>query len=90
MHEAALMRGLMRRLHRIAEDEQARRITAVRVRLGALSHFSPAHFEEHFARAARGSVAEGAALHVTVSGDAAAPDAQDVTLEEVDIETGAA
>lgn len=86
MHEASLMSGLMRRIDEVAKAEGAKRIVGVSVWIGALSHMSAEHFAEHFERAAAGSVAEGARLDVTVSGDAAHASAQDILLEKVDLE----
>ncbi|MGF1474858.1 MAG: hydrogenase/urease maturation nickel metallochaperone HypA [Geminicoccaceae bacterium] len=87
MHEASLMTGLIRRIEKIAEQERASRVTRVRVWCGALSHMSAAHCAEHFREAARGTIAEGAALDVTVSDDITDRRAQDVMLESVDIES---
>lgn len=60
MHDASVMRSLMRQVMAIAARHAAQRVTAVRVRLGRLAHMSPAHFGEHFEDAARGTLAEGA------------------------------
>ncbi|MEJ2761111.1 MAG: hydrogenase/urease maturation nickel metallochaperone HypA [Gammaproteobacteria bacterium] len=87
MHEASLIRGLINQLSAIAEAENAVRIAAVQVRLGALSHFTREHFAEHFHDAARGSPAEGADLRITVSEDTSDPNAQHVLLEGVEVET---
>ena len=54
--------------------------------LGALSHFSPDHFREHFEDASRGTVAEGAAVEAEMRTDPTEPDAQGVVLESIDIE----
>jgi hydrogenase nickel incorporation protein HypA/HybF len=86
MHEATLMDDLMHRIAKIAEAEQARRVTGVSVRLGALSHFSAEHFAEHFERASNGTIAEGARLEVSVSDDMQDADAQEVVLESVEVE----
>jgi len=86
MHEASLLRGFMRQLQDIAAAQGAVRITAVSVRLGALSQMSPEHFAEHFEAAARGTIAEGAVLHATVSEDFADPRADGVWLEDVEVE----
>ncbi len=85
MHEASLMRDLMRRIDLVARQEGVARVTAVRVRLGALSHFSAAHFKEHFAAAAAGGPAAGAHLTVTASEDRGDPHAAEVTLESLDV-----
>ena len=87
MHEATLMAGLMRRIAAIAKAELAGRITGVSVRLGALSHISAEHFAEHFEHASRGTVAEGARLTVKVSDDMHDVNAQDILLEDVEVET---
>ena len=87
MHEASLMRGLMRKIQEVAASEGAAGIVAVEVWLGALSHMSKAHFAEHFAQASTGTMAEGARLDVTVSEDTAHPNAQDILLVSVEVKT---
>jgi len=86
MHEASLMRDLMTRLLEVAAARGARRVVTVTVRLGALSHMSPAHFREHFDYAARGTIAEGAELEAIADTDIRAPHAADVMLETFEIE----
>jgi hydrogenase nickel incorporation protein HypA/HybF len=86
MHERALMRDVVARLETVAEAESGTRVTRVSVRLGALSHFTPEHFREHFEDAARGTVAEGAAVDAVVDTDPAGPRAGDVVVESVEVE----
>lgn len=86
MHEAALIDDLMRKIAEVAERENAGRVTAVRVWLGALSHMSAQHFRAHFDHAAAGGIAEGARLSTDVSADLDHPDAQRVLLVSVDVE----
>lgn len=86
MHEQSLIRALVRQLEQVAEAEGASKVTAVRVRCGALSHFTPEHFREHFERAAAGTMAEGAEVTVELSGDIADPDASGLRLESVEVE----
>jgi len=86
MHEQSLMDGLMHKIYALAAEHRASRITAVQVRLGALSHMSPGHFREHFAQAAQGSIAENATLRIETSDDTTEARAQDVVLEEVEVE----
>jgi hydrogenase nickel incorporation protein HypA/HybF len=86
MHEASLMRGLMKMLGEVATNEGASRVVAVEVWLGALSHMSAGHFAEHFAQASAGTMAEGARLDVTVSEDTAHPNAQDILLVSVEVQ----
>ncbi|MEM8948160.1 MAG: hydrogenase maturation nickel metallochaperone HypA [Pseudomonadota bacterium] len=85
MHEASLMIGLMRQIETIARQEKAERVTKVTVWCGALSHMTEAHFAEHFEQAAKGTLAEGATLDVTISDDLTADHAQDVLLESIDV-----
>ena len=87
MHEASLMKGLMARIDSIAEAEKARRVVAVSVWCGALSHMTAEHFGEHFRQSAAGTIAEGARLDVTLSNDISHPNAQDVLLESIEVES---
>ncbi len=86
MHEKALMDDLIRKLEAEARSEGAARVTRIRVRLGALSHFTEAHFREHFEDAARGTVADGAAVEAELRTDPTEPEAQGVVLESIDVE----
>lgn len=86
MHEQALMADVVRKLEQTATDGGAERVTRVVVHLGALSHFSPEHFREHFVDATRGTIAEGAEVVATVDGDIAAPHATGVVLKDVELE----
>jgi hydrogenase nickel incorporation protein HypA/HybF len=86
VHEKHLTEDLVRELESIATAEGARRVTRIRVRLGALSHFTPEHFREHFDLAAAGTAAEGADVQAELTTDPTAPGAQDVLLETVELE----
>lgn len=85
MHERALMDDLVSKVLAVAEAEQAARVVSIRVRLGALSHFTPEHFVEHWADASRGTVAEGSRVEATVESDVTGDAAQGVTLESVEV-----
>ena len=87
MHEASLMKNLMRQLDEIAKAENAKRITGVSVWLGALSHMSAAHFTEHFEEASAGTIAEGAEIDVTVSDDPKDANAQEILIRSVTVDT---
>ena len=87
MHEASLMKGLMRQIETIAASEGARRVTRASIWCGANSHMTEAHFAEHFDQAAMGTLAEGAMLDVTVSDDLTDGRAQDVLLKSVDVDS---
>ncbi len=86
MHEKHLMDDLIRKIEATARSEGTGRVVRIRVRLGALSHFTPEHFREHFDDAARGTVAEGAEVAAELGADPTDPDAQSVVLEEIEVE----
>ena len=85
MHERALLDDLLREIAAVAAREGAACVTRVEVRLGALSHFTPEHFREHFEDAARGTVAEGASVVATLDGDLGDPHADGVRLVAIDV-----
>ncbi len=85
MHEFSLMADLLRKIDDVARIHDAERVTAVKVRLGALAHISAGHFREHFVHGTKGTKAEGASLAVEVSEDAEDPNAQDILLESVEV-----
>ena len=80
------MDDLMRTIDARARAENALRVTRIRVRLGALSHFTEAHFREHFVDASRGTIAEGAEVVAELETDPTAPRAQGVVLDSIDVE----
>lgn len=86
MHERALMRDLVARIEATARVEGATRVTRVTVQLGALSHFTPHHFREHFEEATRATVAEGAVVDAELDSDISSPRACDVVLTAVEVE----
>jgi hydrogenase nickel incorporation protein HypA/HybF len=86
VHEKALMDDLMRTIESQARAEGALRVTRIRVRLGALSHFTPAHFREHFEDASRGTLAESAEVETELRTDPTEAEAQGVVLESIDVE----
>jgi hydrogenase nickel incorporation protein HypA/HybF len=86
VHERALMHDLMRKIVSVAHENGGVRIVRVTVRLGALSHFTPEHFREHFVDASRGTLAEGAEIDAVLEDDVHAPNADGVVLESVEVE----
>jgi hydrogenase nickel incorporation protein HypA/HybF len=85
MHELSQIHGLMRQLQSLAQAHGANRVTAVKVKVGALAHCSPEHFREHFAQASQGTLAEGARVDVELASDAFDPQAQNIVLDEFEI-----
>ena len=86
MHEASLMKNLMKQIEEIASTEEAKSVTAVQVWLGALSHMSAAHFTEHFEESSAGTIAEGAELQIVVSDDIHDPNAQEILLQSISVD----
>lgn len=86
MHERALMRDVMGKIEEVGRAQGADRVTRIEVSLGALSHFTPDHFREHFADASLGTIAEGAEVEAIVDGDPTAERARDVVLLSVEVE----
>jgi hydrogenase nickel incorporation protein HypA/HybF len=86
VHERALLNDVVRKLDEVSRAAGGARVVGVRVRLGALSHFTPEHFVEHFEDATRGTRAEGAAVDAFVDPSTTDERAQGVVLESVEIE----
>jgi len=86
MHEHSLMNDLMGKILTIAQENKASRVVSVEVWLGALSHMSPSHFQEHYDESSKDTIAEGAKLHCEVSTDIHHPNAQDILLKNVEVE----
>ena len=87
MHDHAVMKSLMGAIEQAARAENARKVVGISIRLGALSHMTPAHFGEHFVHAAAGTIAEGAALDIEESRDIHAPQAAGIVLRGIEVET---
>jgi len=81
MHDRSTMDSLMRKIEALAREHGGRRITAVRVRLGALATMDPDHFREHFELASRGTPAEGATVEAATTQDLYGVFLLDVELE---------
>jgi hydrogenase nickel incorporation protein HypA/HybF len=77
------MEDLVRKVLAVADAEGASGVAQIRVRLGALSHFTPEHFAEHWVDASRGTLAEGAAVDATFDTELSGETAQGVVLESV-------
>lgn len=84
MHERALLADLVREIETVAAREGATGVRSVHVRVGPMSHMTPAHFVEHFVDATRGTVAEGASCNVDLI-DPKDELAQSIVLESVEL-----
>jgi hydrogenase nickel incorporation protein HypA/HybF len=79
------MDDLVRKVLAVVAAEGATSVTRIRVRLGALSHFTPEHFVEHWVDATLGTIAEGSEVDATMDDDLSAEAAQGVVLESVEV-----
>ena len=64
MHDSSMMKGIIAKAQGAAQDAGARRVTAVRIRVGSLSGISPGHLREHYDDAAAGTSLEGSMLEI--------------------------
>lgn len=86
MHELSLIADLMRKVIAIAHAEGAAKVLRATITLGALCHLSAPHLRDHFAHVARGTIAEGAQLEITLLTDVHDPRAQEIVLERVEVQ----
>jgi hydrogenase nickel incorporation protein HypA/HybF len=70
----------------VAREHDAKSVSRVKLKVGAMAHLSPEHLREHFDLAARGTLAEKAQVEVEVDPDPEAEDAWDLILQSVEIE----
>ncbi len=89
MHEFNLLRNLLKKIKIVSDEHGGARVVSVSIWLGALSHITPEHFEEHFNEETKGTIAEGAKLKIEQSDDMKHPNAQDILLREVEVEAEA-
>ncbi len=84
MHEEALFAGLTRKVEEVAREHQIRRVTRVRLWVGALSHLTEEGMRRRWELEVPGTIAEGATLIVETSSDLSDPRAGDVLLKSLD------
>lgn len=85
MHEAGLIRDLVRKAEAVVTAEDADRAGSITVRVGALSHLSADHLRGHFDSASRDTAVEGADLVVEIGEDPADAEAMDLVLVSVEV-----
>jgi len=64
MHELAITEGIIRAAVPAAEKAGAKKILAIRLKIGELSGVFPEYIQEYFDMASKGTIAEGARLCV--------------------------
>jgi hydrogenase nickel incorporation protein HypA/HybF len=87
MHEGTLINDLIWKVTSTAQAQHAAKVTDVSIKVGDFSHVSADHLCEHFMLAARGTIAEGARLHVERVSDTNDPNALEILLDSIEIET---
>ena len=85
MHEHGCAESLVKTIVAIAQREKASQIVKVSVQIGALSHISPSHFQEHFTIAAQGTMAEGACVEAEIASDTDDSQATGIFLKSIDV-----
>jgi hydrogenase nickel incorporation protein HypA/HybF len=87
MHEMTLLNDLLKKIRLVAKDGKAKKVNSISLWLGAMSHISANHLKEHFDMATQNSELEGVDLNIETSDDAFHPQAQDILLKSVDIDS---
>jgi len=62
MHESGVFASLLQELERLVAENQAKRVSAIELVVGALETSDDEHLREHFRMASQGTIAEGAEL----------------------------
>ena len=87
MHERRLAQSLVRSAGLAALGEGASRVSALRLRVGALSHIDPDSLRGQVEWWSQGTIVEGARIEVEQAGsDIDDRHSQDVTLVSLDVE----
>jgi hydrogenase nickel incorporation protein HypA/HybF len=86
MHEEALLREIREKIVEVAKANGAKRVTKVRLWIGALSEIPGDHMKEEWPRTVDGTIAEGATLDVESSKDIHDPRASDIIVTSLDID----
>lgn len=81
MHEASLVRDLVRQVEKIVADEGAACAAEIVLAQGRLGHISPEHLRSHFEIIAVGTAVAGASLVVRTEGEG-----EDLRLVSVTVE----
>lgn len=87
MHEEAMLRDVIRKAEEVARHEGARRVTRVRLWVGARSHLGGPELRDRWADAVSGTALAGAELMVENSDNRNDPNAESVMLRSLDVET---
>jgi hydrogenase nickel incorporation protein HypA/HybF len=86
MHEHTVVNDLVHKIGTIAGGYGVRRVVALKIRVGALSHIPAEHLRDHLEFALRGTPSEGAAIEIELVDDMTGPLAREIVLESVEVE----
>jgi hydrogenase nickel incorporation protein HypA/HybF len=85
MHESTMTRELVRKIIAIATQNEAAKVTGVRLVVGPLAGLSEGHLREHFKHDACGTIVEGADLQISMGNARLGPLSAEVLLESIEI-----
>ena len=88
MHETSLLQSLVEHIITLAEQNKAKSVTRVGLKVGAGVHIAPDHLREHFYDIARGTIAEQAHIDVDIDTDEYSENAADIILQTMEMEDG--
>ncbi len=86
MHESRLVADLVNRIEEELTRSGARRVTGVRIEIGALSHVTPRSLREHMELAVGESAIGVPTFEITKTTDTSEPTALDVRLVSISVE----
>jgi hydrogenase nickel incorporation protein HypA/HybF len=87
MHEEAMLTDLVHKAEEVARREGAKRVTRVRLWVGARSHLAGPELKDHWAYAVSGTVLAGARVEIETSSDPNDPNAETVMLRSLDVDS---
>ncbi len=85
MHESRLVADLVNRIEEELTRSGARRVTGVRIEIGALSHVTPESLREHLVLATGESAIGEPIFEITKATDTSDPTALDVRLVSISV-----
>jgi len=87
MHEEAMLRDLVRKAEEVARREGAVRVTRVRLWVGARAHLAGPELKDRWAHAVSGTPLSGAEVEIETSRDRLDPNAENVMLRSLDVDS---
>jgi hydrogenase nickel incorporation protein HypA/HybF len=88
MHEESMLKDVVRKAEEVARREGAARVTRVRLWVGARSHLGGPELRARWAHAVTGTSLSEAHVEIETSSDRTDPNAENVILRSVDVDSG--